>query len=178
MSQDQYRFRRSESEPYTPLLRHSQAYIRSRLGVAAILLVVFPLIVYGFAQIVLMLNLLGIEHIEQVRNAGLFGESWMTGRSVSDLIFMRLSLTLTLMLVGLIFSLAVSIPLGILGARDPGDGFAKFAATLYSATPGFWLALLAVLAAARSGLFPIGGFEGSQYFILPGFVLGMLLAGL
>jgi peptide/nickel transport system permease protein len=89
-----------------------------------------------------------------------FGYSWTYKIPVVQLLAQRAPCTLLLSITSLIFSWAVAIPLGVLAAVYKGSIFDKISAFLAYTTlsvPGFFLALVAVYFAARTGWFPTGG---------------------
>lgn len=89
-----------------------------------------------------------------------FGYSWSYKIPVTELIGQRILPTLLLALASTFFIYLVSIPLGVLAAVKRDSIFDKLSAFLaYGALsiPYFFLALLAVLFAAVTGLFPTGG---------------------
>ena len=107
---------------------------------------------------------------------GDFGKSWMTGRSARDMLLERFPATLQLAGIGLVLTVAVGIPLGILSAvkRDTFlDLFVKFFAVLGIAVPSFWIAIMLVLLfGAILGWLPTFGRGGPSHYVLPAFVLG------
>lgn len=89
-----------------------------------------------------------------------FGYSWSYKIPVLDLIKQRLFPTLLLALASTFVIYSVSIPLGVLAAvRRNGlfDKISSFLAYAALSIPYFFLALLAVLFAAITGIFPTGG---------------------
>lgn len=89
-----------------------------------------------------------------------FGYSWSYKIPVLNLISQRLFFTLLLALSSTTLIYLISIPLGVLAAVKRDSIFDKLSAFLaYAALsiPYFFLALLAVLFAATTGLFPTGG---------------------
>ena len=89
-----------------------------------------------------------------------FGYSWSYKIPVTELIGQRLMPTLWLALASTLLTYAISVPLGVLAAVKRDSFFDRTAAFLsYAALsiPYFFLALLAVLFAATTGLFPTGG---------------------
>ena len=89
-----------------------------------------------------------------------FGYSWSYKIPVTELVGQRIFPTLLLALASTFLIYAVSIPLGVLAAVKRDGFFDKLSAFLaYAALsiPYFFLALLAVLFAAVTGLFPTGG---------------------
>lgn len=89
-----------------------------------------------------------------------FGYSWSYKIPVTELIGQRLLPTLWLALASTFLIYLVSIPLGVLAAVKQNSVFDKvggFLAYAALSVPYFFLALLAVLFAATTGLFPTGG---------------------
>lgn len=89
-----------------------------------------------------------------------FGYSWSYKIPVSELVGQRFFPTLWLALASTLLTYAVAIPLGVLAAvkRDSlFDKISSFAAYGALSVPYFFLALLAVLFAATTGVFPTGG---------------------
>lgn len=102
---------------------------------------------------------------------GDFGISIWQSVPAMDLVVDRFPATLLLASATLIFSLAVSVPLGILSALRPGSLFDR-ATTLLSilglSLPTFWLALLLItFVAVKLGWFKTSGYGGWEYLILP-----------
>lgn len=101
---------------------------------------------------------------------GNLGYSWAYKLPVQELIGSRLLATFLLSLCALVFAWGVAIPLGVLAAVYKGSLFDRASAGLaYIAIslPEFFLALLAVYLAARTGWFPTGGATSIQYDFLP-----------
>ena len=98
-----------------------------------------------------------------------FGYSWAYKIPVSQLLGQRVTATLILSLVSLLITYAVAIPLGVLAAMKKDSVFDKLSAFLaYAALsiPSFFLALLAVLFAALTGILPTGGMSSITYDFL------------
>jgi peptide/nickel transport system permease protein len=113
---------------------------------------------------------------------GDFGVSYKLQRPVTDLILQAFPKTLVLALSAAIFSWIVGIPAGILSAVRqyslPDYFFMGFSLTGVS-MPIFWSALLfQYVFALKLGWFPVAGFYGWKYVILPAVVLGWSSAGL
>ena len=90
-----------------------------------------------------------------------FGWSFTDGRLVTQVIADRLPATLILMGSALLVTVAVAIPLGIVGAIHQYSSF-DYALTTYSyvglATPSFWLGLMLMFVfAVKLRLFPTNG---------------------
>jgi peptide/nickel transport system permease protein len=107
---------------------------------------------------------------------GDFGKSLFFPETIWQLVARRLPTTLTLAFWGLVVSLAIGIPFGVLAALRPNswlDRFAMTVAVFGQALPTFWLALmLIVVFGLWLGWTPISGDDGWQHFILPSIVLG------
>ena len=111
------------------------------------------------------------------------GDSVSNGIPVTQILVERMPATLTLGLVALIFALALSLPLGVLGAvyRDSAiDWIAKVLAFLGQSMPPFWSGImLIILFAVVWEMLPPAGKGGWQSYILPGFTLGWgVMAGM
>ena len=79
---------------------------------------------------------------------GDLGESYVSERSVSQIIFERFPATLELAGAGIALTFSIGIPLGILAALNRGrapDVLVRLCAAISQATPSFWLALLLIL---------------------------------
>jgi peptide/nickel transport system permease protein len=107
---------------------------------------------------------------------GEFGESWRWNRSAMSLILERMPATLELTAVGLLFSLAVALPVGVFSARKPGgviDTFGKGLALLGQAMPTFWVGLLLMwLLSVQLRWLPTGGRGSFHQLIMPAITLG------
>ena len=107
---------------------------------------------------------------------GNFGKSFYYPESVWTLLKERLPVTLTLACWGLLVSLVIGIPLGVLAALRPNtlvDRAAMTVAVLGQALPTFWLGLLLiVLFGLILRWLPISGGDTWLHFVLPSFVLG------
>ena len=110
---------------------------------------------------------------------GDFGTSWRGGGTPAlGAIGDRAENTLKLGVAGVVFALALAVPLGILAALKRGtviDWLARFVAVIGQATPSFWLGLMMIFFfAVQLGWFPTGGAkEGLRSLILPALALGL-----
>jgi peptide/nickel transport system permease protein len=106
---------------------------------------------------------------------GDFGESLRYRRDAMGLVLERLPATLLLAGTSLLLTLAVAVPLGVLGAmrRDgPLDHVATIATVLGQATPGFWLGLMFIyLFSVQLRWLPTGGMGGVAHLVMPSIVL-------
>ena len=178
-----------------------QRYILRRGGQAVTTLFILGVVVFLSVRVVgdPGVVLLGIqatakEHEQLEKNLGLhdpllvqfgrflndvirgnFGSSWMTGRPARDMILERLPATLQLAGVGLVLTVGVGVPLGILSAvkRDTLlDLFVKFFAVLGIAMPAFWVGIMLImLFGGILGWLPTFGRGGPSSFIMPAVVL-------
>lgn len=97
---------------------------------------------------------------------GDFGYSFSCNCPASNLIYERLANTVWLAASGLALTLLVALPMGLLAAKrrdGKWDRFFVFLSALSLSSPSFLLALLAIVLAARSGWFPIGGVHSLDY---------------
>ncbi len=120
-----------------------------------------------------------IQYLRFVKNAilGDFGRSYTTGREVFGEIFARFPNTLILAVIGIIISICIGIPIGIISATRQYsflDSFSMLIALLGVSMPVFWLGLMLILTfSVKLGLLPSGGFDGFDSIILPAITLGV-----
>jgi peptide/nickel transport system permease protein len=121
---------------------------------------------------------------------GDFGQSFVTGRELTPMIMDRVQVTLIVVGLGMLFSLLISIPLGILAAVKHRSwvgtlisGFSQFGVAI----PAFLIGLLLISAfAVQAGLLPAGGWlppaansvEFLRRVILPTITLGLVQAAI
>lgn len=119
------------------------------------------------------------QYLRFVKNAilGDFGRSYTTGREVFGEIFSRFPNTFVLAITGMIISVCIGIPVGIISATRQYsflDSFSMVLALLGVSMPVFWLGLMLILVfSVKLGLLPSGGFDGLTSIILPGLTLGV-----
>ena len=90
----------------------------------------------------------------------------VTGEKVSDKLKERIPNTLLLTSVVILFTWLVGIPLGILAAlnwRKPIDRFLTILSSIGMAVPSFFFALLLLIFAVKTGLFPTGGLTSYNF---------------
>lgn len=109
------------------------------------------------------------------------GYSWTNeDRLVVDELARAMPYTLALSAAGLIFTILVAIPLGILSAVYHGSWAERVLRIIFfagSSMPNFWLALLLVwLFSISLGWLPSGGVGDVRYYILPGMALSITYA--
>lgn len=108
---------------------------------------------------------------------GDLGESYKSGRPVFGEIVARFPATLKLAFWGMLFAVALSIPIGIISATKQYsaiDSVSMVFALLGVATPNFWLGLMLIIAFSLNlRWFPSGGMEaGWRSLVLPVITLG------
>jgi peptide/nickel transport system permease protein len=110
------------------------------------------------------------------------GSSFHFRRPVTELLLERLPATLVLAAVTLVFTLLISLPLGILAAvrRDTAtDTGAMTFSLLGVSIPNFWLGPLLILVFSLwLGWFPVSGRDGFSSVILPAVTLATGLAAI
>jgi peptide/nickel transport system permease protein len=118
------------------------------------------------------------QYLVFVSNAihGDFGTSFKwAGESAIRLVLERLPNTLQLTLLGLVVTLLVAVPLGVLSAVNRGgwiDNVAKLVAMLGQSVPSFWLAIMLVwVFAVNLGWLPTTGQGTWQHLVLPVLVI-------
>lgn len=120
-----------------------------------------------------------MQYLRFVKNAimGDFGRSYTTGREVFGEIFARFPNTLILAVIGIIISICIGIPIGIISATRQYsflDSFSMVIALLGVSMPVFWLGLMLILTfSVKLGWLPSGGFDGLKSIILPAVTLGV-----
>jgi peptide/nickel transport system permease protein len=113
-----------------------------------------------------------VRYVNWLGNAlqGDLGRSWIYKVPVTDLLWQRIPATLLLSALSILFALSVAIPLGVLAAVYKDSLFDRISSLIaYAALsiPEFFLALLAVMFAARTGWFPTGGLTSVEHEFLP-----------
>lgn len=108
--------------------------------------------------------------------AGDFGRSYRWQMPALRLILDRLPATIELAICGLLFSVAIAVPVGVLSAVRPGgwtDRFGRVFAMLGQAMPAFWVGLLLILFfAVQLNWLPAFGYGGISHIIMPAIALG------
>jgi len=113
---------------------------------------------------------------------GNMGESFRYHTDALGLVLSHLPNTFLLAIVSLVFSVLVSLPLGILAARFKGRGV-DFVASLFALTaismPSFWLGVILILVFAGAlHWFPASGAGGWQNLVLPTLTVSAFSIGL
>ncbi|MGD6941206.1 nickel ABC transporter permease [Cytobacillus gottheilii] len=109
-----------------------------------------------------------------------FGESFVTGQKVMDMIAAALPATIELSLGAIVVMLLVAIPLGSLSAlyRDHWiDHVSRILSIIGAAIPSFWLGLIFIqLFGVKLNWFPTMGRDGIMSLFLPSITLGLAIS--
>ncbi|MFP7485112.1 ABC transporter permease [Priestia filamentosa] len=109
-----------------------------------------------------------------------FGQSYVTGQPVIEMILTGLPATVELTIGSMIVMLAVSIPLGSLSSlyRDSWiDQASRILSIIGAAIPSFWLGLIFIdLISVRFSWLPTMGRDGLSSLILPSLTLGLAIS--
>jgi peptide/nickel transport system permease protein len=112
---------------------------------------------------------------------GDLGESFKRMRTVREVIVQNLGATASLALGGILVSVLVGIPLGVISAiveRKWIDTVVMVIALIGVSTPSFWLGILLILVFSLGlGWFPTSGIGGIDRLVLPSLTLGLYGAG-
>lgn len=108
---------------------------------------------------------------------GDFGTSYITGKPVSETLLNALWPTVELSITSLLFTLVLSIPLGILSAvkkNKLADNIIRILSFIGSAVPGFFLALILIYVfSIKLGILPAYGNNKFSSIIMPTITLGL-----
>jgi ABC-type dipeptide/oligopeptide/nickel transport system permease component len=111
---------------------------------------------------------------------GDFGKSWYADTPAFALVLERMPPTIYLTLAGLLVSLLIALPLGILAAlrrHSWVDSLCTVVAVAGQATPLFWLGIMLIIVfAVRLRWLPASGYGTWENFLMPSFCLGAALA--
>ena len=109
-----------------------------------------------------------------------FGDSMISGRPVADLVLERFPLTLSLAAGGILVSIFIAIPLGVISAVKRWsfwDYLGMFFSQAGMAIPSFWLGiLLLMLLSIKYRVFPLFGSGSLKHLVLPALSLGIARA--
>lgn len=122
------------------------------------------------------------QYVEWIWNIARFdfGDSMISGQPVTELILERFPLTLALAVLGLVISILIAIPLGVVSAVKRWS-FWDYLGMAFSqigmAIPSFWLGiLLLLLLSVKVQIFPLFGSGTLKHLILPAVSLGIARA--
>ena len=107
---------------------------------------------------------------------GDFGRSFKSGLPVMEIIGQRLVNSARLASVGMIITILMGLPLGVISAvkKDSWiDRLAKIIAVLGQSLPMFWVGIVLIqVFSVGLGIFPVAGMGGPAHYILPAFTMG------
>jgi peptide/nickel transport system permease protein len=116
-----------------------------------------------------------LSHVGDVLR-GHFGQSYVSGEPVLQLVAERVPATALLACPSILFAVALSLPLGVLAALFPNSALDRLAlslAVLGQAVPNFCAGLLLILLfGVNLGWLPISGSATLAHFVLPAITLG------
>ncbi len=110
------------------------------------------------------------------------GDSVVYGIPVKDMIAGRVGVTLTVLVLAIVFAVLISVPLAVLSAshRDRlADHAVRVFTTVSLTAPPFWIGLILILLlSVRLGWFPVGGDRAGfpLSFVLPGLTASLTIA--
>lgn len=110
-----------------------------------------------------------------------FGQSYVTGQPVMEMVLTGLPATLELTAGALLVMMLVSVPLGSLAALYRNswiDQLSRILSIIGAAVPSFWLGLIFIdLFGVRLNWLPTMGRDGFQSLLLPSLTLGLAISG-
>jgi peptide/nickel transport system permease protein len=113
---------------------------------------------------------------------GDLGTSFTYRRPAAEIVLHYVPATAQLALVGMTVALLISVPLGVLAARNHGNALDKLVlgvALLGQSVPVFWLGMIVIMVfSVNLGWLPTGGRGSWAHLILPGLTLGWFANGL
>lgn len=112
-----------------------------------------------------------INYVVNLVTKGSMGTSYTYGHSVAAQIWSRMGITLEIGLLGVLLTVIIGVPIGILSATKQYsvlDYSVTTLSTLFAAMPNFWLALLCILLfSLKLGWLPATGFGTWKQLVLP-----------
>lgn len=112
---------------------------------------------------------LAVQYVDWVTNmlTGNFGISMSSGREITEMIWERAGVSLTLTLTAMVVAVLAAVPLGIRLARKPSPALSALT-QVGIAVPSFVIGILAVgLFSVRLGWLPAGGWGTPAHAVLP-----------
>jgi len=109
-----------------------------------------------------------------------FGTSMISSQPVTQLILERFPITLSLAVMGIVISILIAVPLGVLSAVKRWslwDYLGMVFSQIGMAIPSFWLGIMLLLIlAVKIKIFPLFGSGSIRHLILPALSLGIARA--
>jgi peptide/nickel transport system permease protein len=116
---------------------------------------------------------LAVQYFNYMKNlvCGDFGNSYSDGRPITQSIVSRWPTTIIYATVSLLIASVIGIVLGVLSAVKRGkffDSVMRVISIVMFSMPNFWFALLLIIVFALDlKWFPVSGFYGPKYWVLP-----------
>lgn len=108
---------------------------------------------------------------------GDFGTSYRTQRPVFEDIFIRMPVTLQLVVLSQLIAIAIGVPLGVMSAVKQYsiiDYATTFMSLLFASVPVFWLGFIAIMEfSVKLRWFPVGGVDTISGYVLPCLIIGI-----
>lgn len=118
------------------------------------------------------------KYLWGIVSRGDFGHSYRTGQVVTRELFSRWPTTFVLAILTQVVAATIGVAAGIFAALNRNtwkDGVIRILAMIGAAMPSFWFALLLILKfAVDLKWFPVSGWYGPQYWVLPAISTGVL----
>lgn len=117
------------------------------------------------------------NYIWKIVSRGDFGISYKTGKNVTSALLERFPTTFTLAIATCVIAILLGVFLGILAANRQGswiDNILRLFGMVGVSMPIFWLGLLLILwFAVQLKMFPVSGWYGPKYVVLPALAMGL-----
>lgn len=117
------------------------------------------------------------KYIADIVFRGDFGVSYKTGKNVTSSLLERFPTTFVLAIATCAIAILLGVLLGILAANNQGswiDNILRIFGMAGVSMPIFWLGLLLILwFAVQLKWFPVSGWYGSKYVVLPALTMGL-----
>lgn len=117
------------------------------------------------------------SYIKGIVTGGDFGTSYTTKRAVSTEIASRFGTTMKLAVISILIAVVLGLPFGIISAIRQyswADRIVTVVSLLFASMPGFWLALMLMLAFALNlKLLPASGLGDWKNWVLPALASGL-----
>lgn len=118
------------------------------------------------------------KYLWGIVSRGDFGHSYRTGQVVTQELFSRWPTTFVLAILTQVVAATIGVAAGVFAALNRNtwkDGVIRILAMIGAAMPSFWFALLLILKfAVDLKWFPVSGWYGPQYWVLPAISTGVL----
>lgn len=119
-----------------------------------------------------------IDYIVGIVTRGDFGKSYKTGRPITETLLERFPTTFALAVVTTLIAVVIGVILGIIAANHQNtwiDSLCRVFGMVGISMPMFWFGLLLIIwFGARLRWFPISGWYGPEYVVLPALTLGLM----